>query len=418
MIFYSFALTMAMLLGAPYWLFCMVRSGKYREGFRERFGIVPRRIKREHGRPVIWVHAVSVGELLAASHLLTELQKRLPDWRLVVSTTTGTGQRLARERFGQESVCYFPLDFAFAVRSYLRALRPALLVLVETEFWPRMLVECRKAQVPVAVVNARISDRSWPRYRRLRFLWKRLLRGLALALTQSEQDMERLRALGVTHVRLGGNLKFDVRASALAPLTQCVKEHLAPQTRVLICGSTLDGEEKVLIENAPEDCLLVLAPRHPERFDAVAHLLRQQERRWVRRSEWAKQPQMLGNGQIFLLDSIGELASLYSLAKAAFIGGSLVPSGGHNPLEAAQFAVPVVIGPHYENFRAIVEKLRAADAIRIATQNEIGAVLRALLQDDATARGIGERGQAVFMAESGATARAVEALVKLVEERR
>src|SRR5215467_824194 len=182
--FYSLALALVLILGAPYWIFRMATSGKYREGLGERLGFVPKRLRSNLNEPVIWVHAVSVGELLAAARLIADLRERLPSWRVVVSTTTRTGQTLARQRFGAENVFYFPLDFAFAVRAYLRALKPQLLVLMETEFWPRLLVESRRAQIPVAVVNARISDRSWPRYLRLRFLWKRLLGGLTLVLAQ------------------------------------------------------------------------------------------------------------------------------------------------------------------------------------------------------------------------------------------
>ncbi len=413
MIFYSLGLALTLVLGAPYWLFRMAASGKYREGLGERFGRVPERLLHGDGRPVIWVHAVSVGELLAASRMVLELRERMPEWRVVVSTTTRTGQALARERFGNENVFYFPLDFAFAVRRYLRAVNPRMLVLMETEFWPRLLMECRRARIPVAVVNARISDRSWPRYLRLRFFWKQMLNGLALVLAQSELDVERLRAIGAANVRYGGNLKYDIRTVVPAAVTQKLKELIAAGTKVLVCGSTLEGEEKALLEAAPSDALVVLAPRHPERFEAVAQLLKQSGRPWVRRSQWMEQPKPLRGGDIFLLDSMGELASVYSLATVAWIGGSLVPAGGHNPLEAAQFRVPVVMGPHYENFRAIVDRLRAADAIRIANPNELGSVLASLLSDRELAHNIGERAYRVFTAESGATARAAESLVEL-----
>src|SRR5581483_4264568 len=220
LILYSLALLLLLILGTPWWLFRMATSGKYREGLTERLGIVPRRLHRFDGRKVIWVHAVSVGEVVAASRLIEELDVRLAQsdgqrardaWRVMISTTTRTGQALARQRFGGQRVFYFPLDLGWAVRSWLRALKPHLLVLVETEFWPRMLAECRRRRIPVAVVNARISDRSWPRYRRLAWMWRRLLGGLAVVLAQSELDAERLTALGAAHVRVGGNLKYDVR---------------------------------------------------------------------------------------------------------------------------------------------------------------------------------------------------------------
>ncbi len=413
LLFYSLALALVLIVGAPYWLFRMATSGKYREGLGERLGFVPKRLQTPGSRQVVWVHAVSVGELLAAARLIEDLRKDPAGWRIVVSTTTRTGQTLARQRFGEENVFYFPLDFAFAVRAYLRALRPCLMVLMETEFWPRLLVECGQAGVPVAVVNARISDRSWPRYLRLRFLWKRLLGGLALVLAQSETDMERLRAIGAANARYGGNLKYDIHAAAPAAVTEILAEQITPGTKVLVCGSTLEGEEQILLDAAPADVLVVLAPRHPERFEAVARLLERSGKLWMRRSQWMTSPSSLNAGSIFLLDSIGELASVYSLATIAFVGGSLVSGGGHNPLEAAQFHVPVVMGPHYENFRAIVDRLRAQDAICVVQPSEIGNELQKLFGDEPLARAIGERGHAVFSAEAGATSRAVAALAQI-----
>jgi 3-deoxy-D-manno-octulosonic-acid transferase len=354
-----------------------------------------------------------VGELLAAARMMEDLRSRLPEWRIVVSTTTRTGQALAQQRFGVENVFYFPLDFAFAVRAYLRALKPRLLVLMETEFWPRLLVECRRAQIPVAVVNARISDRSWPRYLRLRFPWKHLLGSLALVLAQSETDVERLQAIGAANVRYGGNLKYDIRAAEPAAVTLALKKQIALGTKVLVCGSTLEGEEALLLNAVPTDALMVLAPRHPERFDPVARLLDRSGRKWVRRSQWMDAPTTLASGTVFLLDSIGELASVYSLADVAFVGGSLVAAGGHNPLEPAQFRVPIVMGPNYENFRAIVEQLRAQDAICIVKPDAIKSELAALVADEESSHAMGERAYVVFSSEAGATARAVDALAAI-----
>jgi 3-deoxy-D-manno-octulosonic-acid transferase len=422
LIVYSLALLLVLVVGAPWWLFRMATSGKYREGLAERLGRVPARIRDGvRGQPVVWVHAVSVGEMLAASRLIEELTQRLsqcePGWRVVVSTTTRTGQRLARERFGADRVFYFPLDFAFAVRAWLRALRPRLLVVAETEFWPRMLVECRRSEVLVAVVNARISDRSWPRYRRLARLWRHLLGGLAAALAQTELDAERLRALGTGNVQVGGNLKFDVRVARAAAVTERLRERLPAGARVLVCGSTLAGEEEMLLDAAPQDVVTVLAPRHPERFEAVAQLLRRRGARWVRRSEWMEHPARIEPGSVFLLDSVGELASVYSLAQVAFVGGSLVAAGGHNPLEPAQFGVPVLMGESYQNFRAIVETLRAENAIRIVRPHALRSALAEMFADRAAAQAMGERGRAVFEREAGATTRAMEAILEILAVR-
>src|SRR5271155_3251602 len=213
LILYSFGLFLVLLVGMPYWLLRMAPAGEDREGLHERLGWVPGRLRDRDPRRTIWVHAVSVGEVLAASRLVNELGACAPQYRVLLSTTTRTGQRLARERTGINHTFYFPLDFSWIVRRYLRLLDPALLVLVETEFWPNLLTACRHAAIPVAVVNGRVSDRSLPRYLRLRSLWKQVLAGVSIVLAQSEEDTKRLKAIGAPagRVSFGGNLKFDVR---------------------------------------------------------------------------------------------------------------------------------------------------------------------------------------------------------------
>jgi 3-deoxy-D-manno-octulosonic-acid transferase len=431
--FYNLALMAALVACAPWWLWRMATTHKYREGLGERLGFVPAdRIGqglRGEGqmarRPVIWLHAVSVGEVLAVARLVAELDRALPEYQVLISTTTRTGQALARERFGSRRVFYCPLDLPWAVRAYLRVLRPRMLVLAETEFWPNLLHGCFRLGIPVAVVNARISDRSWPRYRRLRRLWRPILARLAQVLAQSETDAERLRALGcaVERVSVAGNLKFDVRAAGESEATQQLKARVQ-NLRLVVAGSTLDGEESALLEiwprliNAEPKLAMVVAPRHPERFNAVAGLLEKSGLSWVRRSAWRKDeatagaggPQPMAPGQIVLLDTIGELASVYSLAAVAFVGGSLVPAGGHNPLEPAQFGIPIVMGPYYANFRAMVDELAAHEALRIADAAELPAVLLELLSDSALAQAVGERARKVFIQQAGATGRCVSML--------
>jgi len=322
---------------------------------------------------------------------------------------------LARARFGTERVFYCPLDVPWAVRGYLKALRPAMLVLAETEFWPNLLNGCFRRGIPVAVVNARISDRSWPRYKMLRRLWRPILGQLSSVLAQSEVDAERLRELGcgTERVWVSGNLKFDVRVPREAEATRLLRSAGAG-LRFVVAGSTLEGEEAALLEawqklqDADEKLVLVLAPRHPERFGAVAALLAGSGIAWVRRSEWtdiALRPR-----RVVLLDSIGELASVYSVAAVAFVGGSIADAGGHNPLEPAQFGVPIVMGPNYANFRAITEDLRAHEALRITRREELAGVLTELLTHPDEARAMGARARRVFEEQAGATARSVEAL--------
>ena len=422
--FYNLALAAVLVVGAPWWLWRMATTRKYREGLPERLGRV-RLLKEQAGRPLIWVHAVSVGEVLAVSRLVKTLDAALPEYFVAVSTTTRTGQALARERFGSNRVFYCPLDLPWAVRAYLNALKPRLLILAETEFWPNLLSGCVRRGIPVAVVNARISDRSWPRYRRLRRLWRPFLRRLSRVLAQSETDAERLKAIGCLPERISvaGNLKFDVRAAGEAEATVQMKA-LAADLRLVVAGSTLEGEEAALLEAWPRlleadpQLAMVLAPRHPERFNAVAALLDQSGFRWARRSDWRARPvgaaRPLAAGEIVLLDTIGELASVYSLAAVAFVGGSLVPAGGHNPLEPAQFGVPIAMGPHYANFRSITDDLRARDAVRIAAKEELAGALIELLRDRSAAEAMGERARQVFDQQAGATGHCVEALRELL----
>ncbi|MFZ1085241.1 MAG: 3-deoxy-D-manno-octulosonic acid transferase [Terracidiphilus sp.] len=422
---YNWSLIAALLVGAPWWLWCMATKRKYREGLGERLGRIRPELRQE--RPLIWVHAVSVGEVLAVSRLVKTLDAALPDYLIVVSTTTRTGQALARERFGAKRVFYCPLDLPWAVQTVLNALQPRLLVLAETEFWPNLLSNCYRRGIPVAVVNARISDRSWPRYRILRRLWRPFLSRLSRVLTQSQTDADRLMAIGCLpeRVSVAGNLKFDVRAAEEAEATLQLKE-LAHGLRFVVAGSTLEGEEAALLEawlqmlEADPQLVMVVAPRHPERFNAVAALLESSGVSWVRRSGWMDQTvetlKPLHGGQFVLLDTIGELASVYSLASVAFVGGSLVPAGGHNPLEPAQFGVPIVMGPHYFNFRAITEDLIAHDAICITENKNLAKVLVDLRCDRSEAQAMGERARQVFDSQAGATGRCVEALKELLVE--
>jgi len=422
---YSVLLLAALVLGAPYWLLRMATSGRYRAGLSGRLGLVPQGLRAAvAAQKVIWLHAVSVGEVMAAMQLIRELKTALPGWVVAVSTTTETGQRLAKERLPESPVFYLPLDFAFVVRRYLRVLRPKLLILMESELWPHLIRECAKGGVPVAVVNARISDRSFPRYMRLRRLWRPLLAKVSLFLPQSTETAERLVMIGAPkdRVRATGNLKYDIRVGHESPLTAMLRDRLQAEAKVVVCGSTLEGEERVLLEAWPAilaaepHAVMVLAPRHPDRFAAVAGMVAVCGFSLLRASGFRERPEPVTPGSIFLLDTIGDLAALYSVGAVAFVGGSLVAKGGHNPLEPAQFAVPVVMGPSYENFREMVEMMRQRDAIRIASTASVGGELVELLQHQPEARAMGERGRTVFETQSGATARTVQALMALLDE--
>jgi 3-deoxy-D-manno-octulosonic-acid transferase len=424
---YSLLLAAGMLLSLPYWLYQILRHGKYRAGFAERMGKVPARLVEaaSDSRRVIWVHAVSVGEVLAVCGLVEEMRRSFPWHRVLVTTTTGTGQELARKRFGEENVFYFPLDFAFAIRPYLRALRPGLVVLAETEFWPNFLHLAHASGASIAVVNARISDRSWPSYRRFRWALRRMLAHVDMFLAQTPEDAARLQSIGAEagRVQVTGNLKFDVSLPSPPAIVESLQRALAAEVAgpVLVCGSTVEGEEPVLLkafENVRvvhPRAVMILAPRHPERFDEVAILLQRLGMPSIRRSRWTGESagEALAGG-VLLLDSIGELAALYALADVAFVGGSLVPRGGHNIIEPAQHGVAVVTGKHTENFRDIVALFQSRDAVRIVGSADLARILMHLLADDAERSVLGRRAEETIRSQMGATSRTLEGLKTLL----
>ncbi len=438
---YSLLLLAVFVVGAPYWLARMAGSGRYRAGLWGRLGRVPAELREAvAGRQVVWMHAVSVGEVLAATRLVAELETTLgAGWVIVVSTTTATGQALARERFRAGRVFWYPLDFAWAVRAYMRVLDPKMLVLMESELWPRMLVECGRAGVPVAVVNARVSDRSYRRGVKVRAVWGWVLRRVGLFLAQSEEDARRLVEMGARGeaVRVVGNLKYDVRAAKESRVAELIKE-AAGGRPIVVAGSTAasterngDSEEAQVIQGwmkgaSQLDALLVLAPRHPERFEEAWQIafdfpaLRATDLLAGRRRKNSVQREYpdgesLKTMDIILLDTIGDLAAVYGIAAIAYVGGSMVQRGGHNPLEPAQFGVPVLMGSSYENFREIVGTMIAADGIHIVKdEQDLAAAFEALLTDHEAARAMGEKGRRVFEEQQGATGRVVEALVGLV----
>ena len=354
--------------------------------------------------------------------MVEELKASLPGWRVVVSTTTDTGQALARQRFGDSNVFYFPLDLSFAVKAYLRALKPKLLVLAESEFWPNLLHQAHEMGVPVAVVNARVSDRSLPRYLRFRSLLRGVMRDVDVFLAQSEEDAQRLVEIGAPpeRVHVGGNLKFEVKPAARPAIVDAFAEAVQrdPFGPVIVAGSTLDGEETIMLtcfqrvlQTYPA-AVLVLAPRHPERFAAVEVLLGASGLHWQRRSSW--EGESLQQGSVFLLDTIGELASLYQFADLAFVGGSLVPKGGHNVLEAAQFGVAILVGPFTENFRDIITIFNRGEALHMVTIASLPETMLELLANHSEREQLGRRALNVMQKQQGATERTVAALVKLL----
>jgi 3-deoxy-D-manno-octulosonic-acid transferase len=419
--FYSALLVLFLLMTLPYWLLQMLRHGKYRAGLRQRLGGVPSKLNVQRGKPTIWVHAVSVGEVVASSAVVQALRLEFPGHRVVVSTTTDTGQKLAAHRFGVENVFYFPLDFGFAIRPYLAALRPELVVVAETEFWPNFLRRAKRNGARVAVINCRISDRSLPGYKRFHFWLPKVLNNVDLFLAQTEEDRRRLIEIGAPEPRVSvtGNLKFDVAPPTPPAIVESVRESLSQSGAgpVLVCGSTLEDEEGSLLSAFRNvlanhsKAVMILAPRHPERFAEVAELVEKLGFRMSRRSLWSGEALA---GGVFLVDSIGELAALYALATVAFVGGSLVPRGGHNILEPALYGAPVVTGNHYENFRDIVNYFRERNAVRIVGLAELPLVLMELIDSVEARETLGRNALAALESQRGATIRTVDALVNLI----
>jgi 3-deoxy-D-manno-octulosonic-acid transferase len=414
---YSAVLAVVLLLSLPYWAFQMLHRGKYRAGLAERLGRVPARIL-DAGKSSIWVHAVSVGEVLAVSGVIQQLRTRFPDHRVVVSTTTATGQKLARERFGDANVFFFPLDFTFALRPYFAALRPDLIVIAETELWPNFFRLAHARGAKIAVINARISDRSFPRYRLVARWLAPVLDRVDLFLAQGREDAGRIVAIGASPERVEsvGNLKFDIPPGSTSPLVQQLRGATPPP--VVVCGSTVEGEEPIVldafrvVQQRFPDALFILAPRHPERFQSVADLLAASGLRFCRRSQWSGE--RLDQGGVFLLDTIGELADVYQLANVAFIGGSLVPRGGHNILEAARFGVPVIVGPYTGNFRDMMNTFLAVQAVRVSDAAHLGDQINELLSDSAVASTLGEKARATWRAHTGATERTLARIESLM----
>src|SRR6266567_2496971 len=394
---YSALLTVGLLAATPYWLLEMLRHGKYRKGLAQRLGRVPRSVRNPKGRS-IWVHAVSVGEVLAVSELVGKLRVEFPQHRVLISTTTDTGQSLACRRFGPENFFYFPLDFSFAMRRYIAAIRPGLVVIAETEFWPNFLRVARDFGAEVAVVNARISDRSFPGYRRWKRILHPVLRNISAFVAQTAEDARRLVEIGAPpeRVMVGGNLKFDFVLPPPPQILGQLRSSLAESAAdpVLVCGSTVEGEGTLLADAFRQvvaqypSAVMLLAPRHPERFVPVASFLQQSNLKFWRRTQWNGESL---NGSVLLVDSIGELANLYALADLAIVGGSFVPVGGHNILEPAQHVFLIIVGPHTENFRDIVALFRSNDAVRIVNAIDLPKTVLHLLGNKNERHDLGQR---------------------------
>jgi 3-deoxy-D-manno-octulosonic-acid transferase len=421
---YSLLLTLGLLLLSPYFLFQALAHRKYITGLRQRLGSLPA-IK---GEPVIWLHCVSVGETQASRPLVEQIKRQFPQHALVVSTVTLTGQKLAQDVFRTQaaSVFYFPFDWRWTVRRALRAINPAAVLVMETELWPNFLRECRARQIPVALVNGRISRKSFGRYSSIRFFLRRVLACLTLAVMQSEKDAERIQALGMPQDRVFtvGNLKFDSQFSLDKKPDFENRFGLGSGVPLILAASTHAPEEKIILESfqklkAARSVRLMLAPRRPERFREVAELIEASGLTWARRTNPPAADD--ANAAVILLDTIGELPSTYSLATVVFVGGSIVDRGGHNVLEPAAAGATVVTGAHTHNFHAIVDLLNEANALvqlppveGDQAVAELTTVLRELLADPERREELFSRAKALIAANQGAAAKTMQLIAPLL----
>ena len=416
----------AIMIAMPWILWSAWRHGKYREGFAAKlWGSVP---LRTGNRPCAWLHAVSVGEVNLLSGLIKELSRQRPDLELVISTTTKTGYNLARDKYAAHTVFYCPLDFSWAVRRALQRIRPDLLVLAELELWPQLILTAKKAGVQVAIINGRLSDRSLRGYLKVRPLVAQILAKVDLIAAQNEETTERFLRLGARSaaVKTTGSLKFDgattdrsnPRTTQLRSLARFEENDV-----VLLAGSTQEPEEAIALAVYRElksefpRLRLVLVPRHPQRFDEVAELLKQSGLPWLRRSQLELPPSPLPPARLRWVDSNGERAGWWGTASIGFVGGSFGSRGGQNMLEPAAYGVATCFGPNTWNFREIVAQLLAVEgAVVVQDGQELAAFVRRALAEPQWARTLGERAQQLVLSQQGATARTVELLLPLVAE--
>jgi 3-deoxy-D-manno-octulosonic-acid transferase len=412
-VLYDVLLYLAAIALLPYFLVIGMLRGKYLANFPERMGFY----KTPPAAHDLWIHAVSVGETLAARPVLDEILRARPSTTIVFTTTTITGQAQARRLFPSATVTYFPLDFAATVKRFLRHHRPRVFATLETEIWPNATRLARAAGVRMLLANGRISDRSLPRYRFLRAFVAPVLRQYDRILAREDADRRRFIEIGAPReiVETSGNVKFDYVADdgplEIAPRLTA----LIAGRKVLVLGSTMQGEDEVMIGElelfiAEKNAFVVVAPRKPERFDTVAAIFDAAEIRFVRRSNWS-----VGPADVLLLDTFGELSKVYRYATAAFVGGSLVPDGGHNPIEPAAVGVPVCFGPYMSNFREIAGAfLRGGGAVETKSAADVFDFASLMFDNEAAQRDMSERARDTVEENRGAAARTAARILELL----
>ena len=429
-ILYNLALGTALFASFPVWIPWMAMSHRRRSNFLDRLGLRLKNIPAASGKERVWIHAVSVGETLSAVPLVRMLRKRKPDAEILFSTVTITGQEAAGKALGVETDArfYFPFDLPGIAGKFLDRVRPDAVVILETEIWPNFLAECFDRGIPAMIVNGRISGRSFRGYARFRFFFSRVLACITAITAQTEEDARRFLALGARPltVTVTGNMKFDIESPAAGQtlLMALMGGEKTSGTRWFIAGSTHEGEEAAVLHAFTEgrsvngSLKLLLAPRHPERFAAVEELCRQNG--W----DVARKTAILHESgkklpDVILLDTMGELPSAYAAADIAFVGGSLVPKGGHNILEPALYGVPTIVGPHMENFREIADIFSFAGAIRqVGGPFELSSLIARWAADPSVEIETGRKAKELLSAFRGATERNVAVVEHALDLRR
>lgn len=413
---YEVVIHLVFILLLPFFLVAGFLRGKYLTNVRDRFA----RFSYGASEHDVWIHAVSVGEVMAAKTIVDHLRRQKPELSGVITTTTITGQQMARRLFAGWTVTYFPFDFSHAVRRFIDHHRPRTLILVETEIWPNVSRICRERGIPVLLTNGRISDRSFPRYRAMRRLVGGVIGGYEGFLVREDVDRERFIAIGAApeKVRVVGNIKFDfVPDPTPLEIADDLGRAIAGRP-VCVFGSTVEGEDELImpiVEQLVRDrgAFVVIAPRKPERFEFVAGLLAASNMTFARRSEWGSRPAAF---DVLLLDSIGELARMYRMADAAFVGGSLIAgTGGHNPIEPAAAGAPVAFGTHMSNFREIArEFLRSGAATEVSDVDELQRFFEAMLDSPAERKAKSSLAAETVRRNQGAASRTAAAIMELV----
>jgi 3-deoxy-D-manno-octulosonic-acid transferase len=428
---YSVLVLIVAVVASPWFIYQAVRYKKYVGSLGQRMGYLPVSFNMD-GDESIWIHAVSVGEVLTARPLISDLKRRYPNLRMFLSTTTMAGQQLARRNVQDvDAVFYFPFDFGFVVRRTLDLVRPKLFIMMETEIWPNLLRECRARGIKTAVVNGRISARSFPRYRMIRPMMRRVLDHIDRFLVQSEESARRFIDLGADpgRVIVTGSLKFDSLELSSTALQARARDRVlryfrVPSSRpVIVAGSTMKGEEATVlrafrkVRTAAPNTLLVLAPRNPERFAEAEQLARSEGWKVARRSDLAvdAEPRV----DVVVLDTIGELATIYQIATIVFVGGSLVATGGHNVLEPAVFGKPIVFGPHMQNFLEIADAFVTNGAgVQLTGDQELEEAFLSLMSDPVRRARLGAAARALVEANRGANEKSVGVLAALLPQER